>query len=201
MGALVAALSAPAFSTTVELATSQADAAYGQWQSFNISDLDAQSMGVEWIDNANTLSPSFGTPLLFSFTIDAGQFGELTVVDAGFAGDTFRVTNAGLLLGATSAVTFRTYADIEANSALDAGTDFDAALASSSFSRGVHVLQAGSYRVTGALLQSVGFDDVTPLNSTVGGIRLTVSPVPEPASAAMMFAGLALFSAIARRRS
>ena len=79
-------------------------AADGAWSAFNVNELDALSLGVEWISNDNTLSPEFGTPLFFDFTIAAGFTGTLTVVDAGFAGDAFVVTDHGVVLGSTSAV-------------------------------------------------------------------------------------------------
>jgi hypothetical protein len=75
-----------------------------QWNTFNVSDIDSQAFGVEWIDNANSLSPDFGTALEFTFTIAAGFKGTLTVVDAGFSGDTFQLINFGQWLANTSGV-------------------------------------------------------------------------------------------------
>ena len=54
----------------------------GQWTAFDVDELTALSGGVEWIDLTT------GSPLSFDFTIAAGYRGVLTVVDAGFAGDT-----------------------------------------------------------------------------------------------------------------
>lgn len=190
-GAAAAACLAPAHATTVSL---NAD---GQWNAFNVSDIDAASGGVEWIDNANSLDSGFGTPLDFRFSVGTGFHGLLTVVDAGFAGDTFTVTNFGSLLGSTSAVASQAYA-----SAPDAGTDFDAALGDARFSRSVFVLNAGDYRISGALAQSVRLDGA-PLNSTVGAVKLSlvpVSTVPEPSTLLSLAAGLALLAASARRR-
>jgi hypothetical protein len=39
------------------------------------------------------------------------------------------------------------------------------------------------------------------LNATVGGLRLAVSPVPEPATGASLLAGLVLLGAVLRRRA
>ena len=193
--AVFAALAAPAHATDIPLATAGAQAGYGAWQTFNVSEIDSRSFGLEWIDAANTNDPGFGSPLAFTFTIDAGAIGTFTVVDAGFAGDTFAITNFGSAFGATSAVPSTVYA----SSTLSVG-DFDAALADLSFSRGVFTLGAGSYRISGRLDQSVRFDDGTPLNATFGGVRLTVSAVPEPASIAMLLAGFGLIGLLNRRR-
>lgn len=193
--ALFAALAVPAHATDVALATSIGQSGYGDWQTFNVSDIDSRSFGVEWIDNANTNAPGFGTALDFTFTIHAGSTGTLTVVDTGFAGDTFKLTNFGNVFGGTGGVPSALY-DGNAPSV----ADFDTALANASFSRGSFMLGAGSYRISGALDQSVMLDAATPLNSTSGGLRLTVSPVPEPAAPALAAAGLGVLGLLARRR-
>jgi hypothetical protein len=188
--ALLAATAAPSHATTVNLA------ADGQWNVFNVNDLDARSFGVEWIDNNDSLSPDFGTPLDFAFTIGSGFVGTLSVVDAGFAGDTFQVTNFGALLGDTSAVPLQ-----DAATAPDLGLDFDAAWAHAAFSHGQFKLGAGSYRISGALGQSVtSFGQ--PINATVGALSLRIAPaVPEPSTWAFCLAGLCAVAFVARRRS
>ena len=70
--ALVAALAAPAWATNVALTTSAAGAGYGQWNTFNVNDLDALDFGVGWIDNADSLSAGFGSPLSFSVMAKSG---------------------------------------------------------------------------------------------------------------------------------
>ena len=156
--ALLGACAASSHATVVALA------ADGAWNAFNVDALVARSSGVEWIDNANTLSPGFGTPLEFTFTVPGGARGRLTVVDAGFSGDTFRIDAAGRPLGTTSAVPAQTFG---AGSA-DAGTDFDAALADARFSRATFDLDPGAWRIGGALAQSVLDGFGAPLDATVG---------------------------------
>ncbi len=194
-GAIATGAITPAFATDVALVTSSAQVGYGQWQRFDVSDLDAVSGGTEWIDDSNTLAAGFGSPLTFSFTIGAGQVGQLTVVDAGFAGDTFLLFNAGVALAPTSAVALTSF-----DTAPSVGDDFEAALANASFSRAVLTLGAGSYQVSGRLDQSVQAGGL-PLNSTSGGVQLTVSAVPEPATGLAMLAGLGLMGLRMRNRA
>lgn len=190
------AIAAPAHATDVALATASGQAGYSAWRPFNVNDLDAASFGVEWIDNADSASAGFGSALFFTFTIAAGATGTLTVVDAGFAGDTFNVTNFGSVFGSTSAVPATVY-----DSATLSVANFDAALASPSFSRGLYTLAAGTYRIGGVLDQSVTFDGTTPLNATLGAVRLTVATaVPEPSTWALLLAGAAFVGLLARRR-
>lgn len=194
--AAASVLSPAAQATTVNLA---ADA---QWVAFGIDELSSLTGGTEWIDSANSNDPGFGSALNFDFSIGAGQIGTLTVVDANFAGDTFQVFNHGILLSATSAVPQGLYGQSD-----DVGYDFDAALANTSFSRAVYTLGEGHYSISGGLLQSVqlrldqGNNNVllTPLNSTAGGISLSVSAVPEPSTAALALAALAITVFVSRR--
>lgn len=161
----------------------------GSWQTFDVSSLLAQSGGVEWIDFES------GAPLSFSFVVDPGSFGVLTVLDTGYAGDTFQVFNGGSLLGSTSAVPVGIYADVPGI------VDPALALADTAFSRASFVLGAGTYSIGGLLDQSVlDAPGGARLDSTIGSIRLAVSPVPEAGSLTLMLAGLGLMGFIARRR-
>jgi len=160
----------------------------GTWQSFDVSSVFSGSGGLEWIDSS-------GAPLSFSFVVDPGNFGVLTVVDTGFAGDTFQVFNGGSLLGSTSAVPVGIYANVPGI------VDPALALADTAFSRASFVLGAGTYSIGGLLDQSVlDAPGGERLDSTIGSIRLAVSPVPEAGSLTLMLAGLGLMGFIARRR-
>jgi PEP-CTERM motif len=165
-----------------QAATLSAD---GQWAVFDVAQDLSGTLG--WIDITD------GSALSFDFTIAAGSYGILTVVDGGFAGDRFNVSNGpNQGLGMTS----------EAINSYPANVflDFEAALADPRYSRGVFTLGSGTYSITGGLLTSALDDTQTALNSTVGGIRLEVSPVPEPATVASMLAGLGVLAGALRRR-
>jgi hypothetical protein len=178
--ATTALMAAPVRATSVGLV------ADGKWMEFNVdSDLAADS-GSGWIDEDYAGDDS---TLNFTFTIAKGSVGKLTVVDAGFAGDTFSVTSFGNAIGATSGVPVGTRAGSTEFS-------FDAALADPAYSNGVFMLGAGAYSVSGSLLQSVDGN----LDATNGALRLTTSAVPEPSRTALMFGGLAAVAVLARRR-
>jgi hypothetical protein len=183
---LVAALIAGAGFASAHASTLAAD---GSWSSFDVDSFSSLSGGVEWIDLSS------GAALAFEFTIAAGQQGQLTVVDAVFAGDTFKVYNGSSLLGSTSAVPVASY-----DPAAIGVADFDAALADPAFSRGQFLLGAGTYSVIGMLDQSLLLNG-QPLNATLGGIRLSIAAIPEPDSLALLLAGLGLMAVVARRRA
>lgn len=157
------------------------------WNTFDVDNLTAASAGLEWIDIAD------GSALSFQFTVGAGQIGALTVVDAGFAGDRFDILVNGSALGTTTSAV-NTYP-------VSFTLDFDAALADPRFSRGQWGFSAGTYTITGQLATSALDDLGAPLNATVGALMLTLAPVPEASTLAMLLAGLGLVGAAARRRA
>jgi len=165
-------------------ATTQALTADGQWQEFNVDDLSSISGGAEWIDLLDSNSPNFGSPLSFSFTIDSGHQGKLSVVDAGFAGDRFQIFNNGQSIGFTSA----------ASNSTEYSLDFDANLTSSNFSNGIFMLAAGSYTVSGALSETL-----QPFNATNGALKLETSEVPVPGAFGLFAAATYLLAAVRRR--
>ena len=173
-------MACPAEATTVALAGD------GNWNEFNVDNLIAADFGNGWIDATD------GSALSFTFTVPAGEIGRLTVVDAGFAGDTFTLTNFGAAIGVTSGVAVGTTAG-------STQFDFDAALADPAYSRGLFTFGAGSYSISGALLQSV-LDGGIDLDATDGAVRLSLSAVPEPAGTTLMFGGFAALALVARRR-
>lgn len=179
IAAAALALAGTAQATTVTVVPN------GTWFAFDVSDVGSNAGDLNWYDISD------GSALSFSITIAAGQIGTLTVVDAGFSGDRFSVTSNGLALANTGAA-LNSYPN-------SIGLDFDGALADPKFSRGVYGLSAGTYIVTGALASSALDDTGAALNATVGGLKVTVAPVPEASTLAMLLAGLGLVGARIRR--
>ena len=160
----------------------------GAWNEFFVVD-PALSLGntdLSWID-INDFSK-----LTFSFTVAAGFYATVTVVDGAFSGDVFSVSSNGVALANTSAA---------ANSFPVSTLDYSEALTNPAFSRCVYNFNAGSYTLGGALFSSALDGDGLALNATVGALKLEVSPVPEASTLAMLLAGLGSIGLLARRRA
>jgi len=181
--ALALAASFGAQATTVNLTSAD----FGSWKAFDAFD-DISPLPISWIDVAYQGDFS---PLSFSVTLASDTF--LQVVDSGFAGETFSILDNGNVIGTTSAAT-NTYDTFSLGSSQ---ADLDTAFADARFSRGSYLLSAGTHVISGRIISSTA-----PLEfqyATTGGIMLT--PVPEPETAGILLAGMALVGALSRRRA
>lgn len=173
----------------------------GQWHAFTVDAGSAASGGLEWIDSDYDFGGGAGDFQPLSFTFTVSDHAILRVVDGLFVGDTFRVavnSAAGTQLYDTSSVPAQLLDD--SYSLTNHGTDFDAAFADTlRTSRLELVLGAGTYTVSGSLLQSVSHVDFGALNSTNGA--LSVTAVPEPASYALLLAAVGVVGLVSRRRN
>jgi hypothetical protein len=142
-----------------------------QWTLF-----DFGSTGSAWFDLAS------GAPLTFSFTLTDAAL--LKVVDGGLTGDRFEVFNGATALGLTSLP-----GDAGQASAFD---DFDAAFADPRWSRASFLLAPGAYEIRGIATAS-------PLDGGIGGVQLTV--VPLPGALALALGGLAFGGLFVRRNA
>jgi hypothetical protein len=158
----------------------------GVWRSFDVDDASSLSGGLEWID--------FATGDELAFSVELLEPALLTVVDAGFGGDSFSVfddlqDSEPVALGDTSAPS-DTYPD-------SVGTDYDAALADARYSRGFFELAPGTHLIRGQLLRSA-LADGSPINATVGALRL--GAIPEPSTVLLIALGLGNLAIAGRRR-
>jgi len=103
----------------------------GQWVDFTVSRLMTGDLGWSNFD---------GQALSFDFTVAEGFVATLSVVDAGWSGDRFTVTDLGQEIGTTSVA-------VIGNQGTPAIVDFDEAFADSNFSRGVYSLNAGQHSI------------------------------------------------------
>jgi hypothetical protein len=158
------------------------DVTDNSWQVFDVDTLTEPSGGKEWIDITD------GSALDFKFNLTIAT--RVTIVDGGFSGDSFQVFDNGSLLGTTSTA--------PNNYPTSLGLNFDAALASGTYSTASFLLAAGEHDLTGLLSQSALGPD-GEIDSTVGGLRL--EPVPLPGAALLFLSGSSLLSVFGRRRA
>ena len=158
---------------------------YDQWVEFSVSKVLTGNL--DWANFD-------GHALRFDFSVAEGFVATLSVVDAGWSGDRFTVTDKGQQLGVTSMAV-----DGDLNGPTT--VDYEQAFADNNFSRGVFTLGAGQHSISGFLSTSLVHPEFGPLDATLGAVRLQVSAVPEPASVATLLAGLSLLSAMLRRKN
>jgi hypothetical protein len=79
------------------------------------------------------------------------------------------------------------------------GLNFDTALGNSNYSFATYLLSAGTHSITGVLSQSALDEFGSPLNATVGGLRL--APVPLPGALLMFLSGAGLLGCLRRRNA
>jgi ABC-type amino acid transport substrate-binding protein len=158
----------------------------GSWAGFDVDPISASDGSLSWI-NADDGS-------LTSFTLTTPVAGVLKVVDLLNAGDTFNVS----ITGPSGTLNLTTSAVSATSSSFVGLNGYDTALANADFSRLLVNLSAGTYTITGSLLQSALFDG-SPLNATSGALEFT--PVPLPGALPLLLSGLAGFGIARRRRT
>jgi hypothetical protein len=136
------ALTALFLTASVAHATTTAIGPGDGWHEFDVDDFSSNSGGLEWIDFNN------GSELKFSVTLVKAAI--LTVVDAAFAGDAFKVFDKGVAIGVTPTVP-SSYPNSN-------GLDFDGALADPAYSHATFLLAAGDHLISGLLSTSIIVD-------------------------------------------
>ena len=169
----------------------------GSWYAFTVDALSTSAANaLNWIDVDYSSAAGDADTLSFTFTV--ADKAILKLVDIYTAGDTYNlsITSAsGTTAYTSSSVAARDLGD----AVLTFNDSFDGAFAdSANFSQLTLTLGAGTYTVTGSLLQSVT-DGGFALNSTSGG--LSVTAVPEPTSLALVLAAAGVVGVVSRRRA
>lgn len=169
----------------------------GSWNAFTVDALSTSAEhALDWIDVDHVPAAGNASPLSFTFTVT--DHAILRVVDLFAAGDTFNVS----ITSAASTQWLSTTA-VAAHDLSDAVIPFadtasQAWANAADFSQLQITLGAGTYTVTGSLLQSVT-DGGWALNSTGGA--LSVTAVPEPTTLSLTLAAFGVVGLMVRRRS
>jgi len=138
------------------------------------------------------------------WVITVGDFGTLTVVDTETSGDQFQLFNNGIPLLAAPSLFHdvgQNQGQVSPGNGLTSApcvscafgvNDINAALGDARYSSATFLLIPGVNVITGTFLGSVGFGDFD---------FIAESPMPEPATWAMMIGGFGLAGLALRRRS
>jgi hypothetical protein len=170
-----------------------------QWQTFSVDATSAANGGVNWIDLDYTPSGIAGNANDLSFSFTVADHAIFRVVDLFAAGDTYSVNISGSNGTSLSLNTSVVGTHDLSDAVLPFANTADEAWANAlDFSQLQVTLGAGSYTVTGSLLQSVT-DGASPLNMTSGAVSITA--VPEPSGLSLVVAALALVVFMFRRRT
>lgn len=118
-----------------------------------------------------------------SWVITLAGPGSITVTDAEQSGDQFQIFSNGALIGTTSSTAVGDFSCKE---------DISCALGNAHYSSGTFALSAGSNTITGLYVGSIGNGDFN---------FVVQNGVPEPASMALLGAGMAGLGLLRRRKT
>jgi hypothetical protein len=151
-----------------------------QWYAFGFDGVNTSVYGN--CDCTAGVNPATTTAPAGPWTFTSSAPVTLTVVDAFSSGDQFDLFDFATNLGATSTPILGD---------TSCANDIGCALGDSNYSKGVYVLGAGNHSISATVAQTIG----------AGAGYFEVASVPEPATLAILGAGLAGFGAMRRRKA